>query len=57
MKGQEVSEDNPISFPFFRLVPIDYDLIFTDTLFESDESTAPEYLNQTGVTRKLPTWL
>lgn len=52
-QGAEVSEDKPITFPFFRMVPLSGNMRFTDDLYESAEAKAPEYLNQAGVAGKL----
>lgn len=52
IQGDQVSEDEPISLPFYRCVPINDDLQFTESIYDCEQDKAPEYSNQDGGSSK-----
>lgn len=46
IQGDQISEDDPISLPFYHRVGLDHSMVFTHILFECEGKSPPKYGNQ-----------
>lgn len=56
-KGDQVSEDSPIAFNFFRIVGVNDSMIFTEELFECEQKVGAKYSTSPSGSLSYLLWL